>query len=159
MIGSLNTMSYLKPRNTFGKMFAWLKRTQKVDIKEQYEKYNVRAFDFHFYFVGKTKKAVFKYNGIEYETFSVYEILNYLNNNGNTYARIVLEDNGEKITSENRVSLETRFIEYCQMISLIYPDVKFFGGYRKFDLKQLYMFDYNEPEGLIFYKRVDKLYK
>lgn len=151
MIGSLNSMSYLKPHSLFDKIFAWLKRTQKVDIKEQYEKYNVRAFDFHFYFVGSSKKTIFKYDGIEYETFSIYEILNYLNSKNNVYARVVLEDNSKNI------NLEKCFIEYCQKIESIYPKIKFFGGYRENDSKHLYNFKYDTPDNLVFYKRVDKL--
>ena len=159
MIGSLHTMSYLEPHSAFGRFIARFKRTQKVNILEQYEKYNVRAFDLHLYFVGNKGRAIFKYGGIEYQTFSVYEILNYLNSKENVYVRIVLEDNGEIIAEENRQLLEKRFAEYCKIIDSIYPNMKFFGGYREYDFKQIYQFKDDAPDNLIFYKRVDKLNK
>ena len=65
-------MSYLKPHNSFKNLIARFKRAQKINIVEQYEKYNVRAFDFHLYFVGSKGRAIFKYGCIEYETFSIY---------------------------------------------------------------------------------------
>lgn len=159
MIGSLHTMSYLKPCNVFLKFFARFKRTQTVNIKEQYEKYNIRAFDFHIYFVGKNGKAIFKYSGVKYEISSIYKIFNYLEYVGNSYVRIVLEDNGEKITERDRLLLEKRFIDYCKIIETIYPRIKFFGGYREYDSNMLYRFKNDAPNDLIFYKRVDKLNK
>lgn len=157
MIGSLHTMSYLKPHSLFNRIIVWLKRTQTHNIQEQYEKYNVRAFDLHLYFVGNKGRAIFKYNGVEYETFSVYEILNYLNSKKNVYIRIVLEDNGEILSPEKRNSLEVRFAEYCNIINSIYSNLKFFGGYREYDRKQIFEFKNGRPKGLIFYRRVDKL--
>lgn len=157
MIGSLHTMSYLEPHDSFNKVFVWLKKTQKVNIKEQYEKYNVRAFDLHLYFIKENGRAIFKCGAIALETFSVYEILSYLNLMKNTYVRIVLEDKGDNLSDSKRKILESRFIEYCKMISVIYPNIKFFGGYRETDSKLLYNFENDAPNDLIFYKRVDKL--
>ena len=157
MIGSLHTMSYLEPHNSFKTLFAWFKRVQTVNIKDQYEKYNVRAFDLHLYFVGEKGRAIFKRGSVEFETFSVYEILSYLNSMKNVYVRIVLEDNGSYLHDKKREILEKRFVEYCKMISVIYPNIAFFGGYRETDSKQLYNFENDAPDDLIFYKRVDKL--
>lgn len=157
MIGSLHTMSYLKPYTWWNKLFAWLKRYQKYSIEEQYEKYNVRAFDIHLYFVGENNKTVFKNGSITYNTFSVYEVLNYLNMQENVYVRIVLED-----TSPNKPKLvlaekESRFYDYCGKIEQLYSNIKFFGGYREFDSKKIYHFKNDCPENVVFYKRVDKL--
>ena len=157
MIGSLHTMSYLEPHNSIKNLIARFKRVQKINILEQYEKYNVRAFDLHLYFVGNKGRAIFKCGSIEYKTFSVYEILNYLNSKEDIYVRIVLEDNGERISNESRQILEKRFAEYCKIISSIYPKMKFFGGYREYDRKQIFKFENGRPKDLIFYRRVDKL--
>jgi hypothetical protein len=154
MIGSLNSMSFLGSKKNWKNPFSWFKKkAQIVDIKEQYEKYNVRAFDMHLSFVGNNKKAVFTYDGVSHETFSVYEYLNYLNNRENTYVRVVLE------ADENSVALETRFHEYCSIIESIYPNIIFFGGYRESDSKLIYHFKNDAPDNIIFYKRVDKLNK
>lgn len=152
MIGSLKSMSFLDIHKTWKKPFSWLKcKTQTVNIKEQYEKYNVRAFDMHFTFIGENKKAVFAYDGVRYETYSIYEYLNYLDSVGNTYARVVLEANKDSI------ELETRFYEYCSIIESIYQRINFFGGYRESDSKLIYRFKNDCPEDVVFYKRVDKL--
>jgi hypothetical protein len=152
MIGSLKSMSFLGKHKTWKNPFSWFnKKVQIVNIKEQYEKYNVRAFDMHLTFVGKSKKAVFIYDGISYETFSIYEYLNYLNNVGNAYVRIVLE------ADKDSIDLETRFYEYCSIIESIYQKIKFFGGYRESDSKLIYKFENDAPNDLVFYERVDKL--
>ncbi len=151
MIGSLNSMSFLKPHNLYDKILSIFRKTQKVNIKEQYEKYNVRAFDFHIAFIGKYKKAIFKYNNVSYKTFSVYEALNYLNKKENAYVRFVLEADYDDIRAE------TRFYDYCGIVETIYHGIKFFGGYRECDLKEIYHFKNDCPEDLIFYKRVEKL--
>lgn len=152
MIGSLKSMSFLGANKTWKNPFLWRsKKTQIVDIKEQYEKYNVRAFDMHLTFVGKSKKAIFAYDGIIYETFSIYEYLNYLNNVGNAYVRVVLD------ADKKSIELETRFYEYCSIIESIYQKIKFFGGYRESDFKLIYKFKNDAPNDLVFYERVDKL--
>jgi hypothetical protein len=151
MIGSLKSMSFLEAFSKWEKLFACLKKTQTTSIEEQYEKHNVRAFDFHITFVNSYKRAVLKYGNINYNTFSMYEYFNFLNKKKDTYVRIVLE---EKYPNDK---LENRFCEYCKIIETIYKDIKFFGGYREFDKKQLYKFKNKEPEDLIFYERVDKL--
>jgi len=159
MIGSLNTMSYLEPLKWWKKPLAWFKRSQETSIQEQYEKYNVRAFDLHIYFIGDHDMAIIKYGNIEYKTFSIYEILNYLNNKGDCYVRVVLEEtslSGEKDKINGR---ESRFFDYCSKIEIIYPQIKFFGGYRECDSYKIYKFKNESPYNLIFHKFVNKLGK
>lgn len=165
IIGSRDSMSYLEPHvsskwfSFIERYIAKLKSAQVVDIKTQYEVYGVRAFDIHISFLKNTDKAYFKYDTVDYETFSIYDILNYLNTKLNANVRIVLEDLGEEIGAVERARLESRFAEYCQMIELLYPNICFYGGYREFDLKQLYKFKKMPPNNIVFYRRVDKLFK
>ena len=157
MIGSLNTMSYLEPHKWWKKPLVRLKRSQRVTVQEQYEKYNVRAFDLHIYFKENNGRAIFKYGRIEYQTFSVYEVLNYLNRQENVYVRIVLEDTNPNKPKSVLAEKESRFYDYCCKIERLYYNIKFFGGYREFDSKKIYHFKNDCPENVVFYKRVDKL--
>lgn len=131
MKGSLNTMTYLKPYGFFSKIKLFFKNHHTADIQVQYEIYNVRTFDFHIDFT-KSGRAFFRYDGIPYETFSVYNQLNYLNKKGDTQVRIVLEGEGEW--------KERKFCEYCTILEKIYKDIRFFGGYREHDKRQLFAF-------------------
>jgi len=159
MVGSLHSMSYLRPHRLKDRIINWLKRAQTVSIFEQYEKCGIRAFDIHLYFLNKNGKAIFKCGNTEYETFSVFEILNYLNSKQNVYVRIVLEDLGEHMAKDCRETLKIRFINYCQIIESVYKNIHFFGGYREFDLKRLYKFKGNYIGGIMFCRRVDRLIK
>ena len=159
MLGSFHSMSYLKAHKFKYRLINWLKRAQTVDIFKQYEECGIRAFDLHIYFLNKNGKAIFKYGNIEYNTFSIFEILNYLNSKSNIFVRIVLEDLGEHMTVDGRIMLEKRFINYCQMIESIYKNIVFFGGYRECDSKQLYKFKNDLSGGIFFCRRVDRLRK
>ena len=133
MKGSLNSTNYLTPFGLLNKIKAHFKKRHTASIEEQYEIYGVRAFDLHIDFT-KRNKAVYKYDGIQYETFSIYSCLNFLNKKGDAKVRIVLED--ETFNAEK----EIRFNEYCSIIEKIYKDIEFFGGYREEDRKTLYKF-------------------
>ena len=153
MIGSLNSMTFLKPFSIWKKPFAWLNRCQVAGIEAQYELYNVRAFDLHIYFVGEKERAIFKHGNVEYYTFSIFEILNYLDKKGDVYVRLVLEEDCD----DKSQSIERRFKSYCKNVETIYKNTKFFGGYRECDSFVLYNFKEQRPEGLYFFRRVDKL--
>ena len=144
MKGSLNTMNYLKPYGFINRLKAIFKKRHTADIKTQYEIYRIRTFDFHIDFT-KNEKAYFKYDGIPYETFSVYEHLNYLNRKGNTQVRLVFEGTNDK-----------KFHEYCSLVEKLYKDIRFFGGYREKDLKIIYKFD-NAPiiSDITWYKQLN----
>jgi len=133
MKGSLNSTNYLVPFGFLNKIKAFFKKRHTASIEEQYEIYGVRAFDFHIDFT-KNNRAIFKYDGIPYDTFSIYSCLNYLNKKGNAKVRMVLEDDSFKAEKE------ARFNEYCSVIEKIYKDIEFFGGYREEDRKTLYKF-------------------
>lgn len=138
-------MNYLKPYGFLNNLKCHFRKRHTADIRTQYEIYSIRTFDFHIDFT-KTDRAYFKYDGISYETFSVYEVLNYLNKKGDTQVRIVFE-------GKNKVA---RFCSYCAIIERIYPKIHFFGGYRAYDLKELYSFKNSYITSKIdWYERLD----
>lgn len=142
MIGSLHTMNFLKPYGFLNKLKLFFKNRNSASLEVQYGLYNVRAFDFHIDFT-KTNKAIFKYDGMPYETFSIYNYLNYLNAKKDTVVQISLED--MSLSSEK----EARFKEYCSIIENIYKNITFIGGFRVNDKKKLYEFKRFYPNSKI----------
>lgn len=161
VIGTSKSMSYLKQKHGLLSFFSRLRQHQTVSIQEQYDKYDVRAFDIHISFTGKNLHySTFKYGNETYENFSVIEALSYLNRcPEKVYVRLLLEDSGN-IDHHERLRLSDRFMEYCRILDMLYPDIAFFGGYRVSDEALLYEFDSETPkEGITFYKRIDKVFK
>ena len=135
MKGSLSTMNYLEPQGFFDKLRAFFKTRHTANLKTQYEIYGARAFEFRIDF-DKAGRTFFKYGGIKYETFSIYEYLNYLDKKGNTMVKILLEDDDRNIEKEKK------FKEYCSTIEKIYQNIAFTGGYRTCDLRLIHRFKY-----------------
>ena len=133
MKGSLNSTNYLMPFGRINRIKAFFKKRHTANIEDQYNIYGIRVFDFHIDFTGNNR-AIYRYDGIPYETFSIYTHLNFLNKKGDTKVRIVLEDDS------NKEIKESRFINYCVILEKIYKDIEFFGGYREKDGKILYKF-------------------
>lgn len=133
MKGSLNSTNYLKPYGFFNKIKLFFKNHHTADIQVQYNIYGIRVFDLHIDFT-YTGRAFYRYDGVTYETFSIYDVLNFLEKKGDTIVCITLED---KFKSHKK---EVRFKEYCKVIEKLYPNIKFFGGNRAHDMKSLYKF-------------------
>lgn len=146
MIGSHNTLTYLKPRKWWQVPFHFMARCQGVDYREQYEKYGVRLFDLRVWFDDDLKMEVrhglmvFKAD----DTF-VRKFLEYLDGKGGCFVRIILEE--DNITKRDKqVELkEEQFKTLCGIWESHFPNVRFFGGNRKWDWEVLYHFKGIEP--------------
>lgn len=92
ILGSHNTMTYLKPTKWWMYLFRFMSKCQKLTIEEQYNK-GVRWFDFRLSF-RKNKKglydAVFTHGYITYKQ-DPEEIFKWLNTKKDAQCRIVLE--------------------------------------------------------------------
>lgn len=143
LLASNRSMSYLKPKTWFMRMLNIFKRRQCIDIRTQYEQYGVRCFDIRLY---PTKRGIMQFtNGsIEYITFSVYSILNYLNTKGDCYVMLTLDDTDGDV---NNTRAENRFREYCDIIEQIYPFINFFDGRNRKNGSKLYTFNYERING------------
>lgn len=159
MLGSIHSMSYLDTHGFFDRIKAYFKRCQHATIEEQYEKFNVRVFDIHIYFINENfKRAVFKMGDIEFETFSIFEVMNFFDRHDNVYVRMVLEETDLEAHDINyNLAMEARFREYCAMLESVFKNIKFFGGYRECDSHKIYHFNYDHPTDVEFKKDVDKL--
>ena len=76
LIGSNNSLTYLKPSNIWFRIKAWLVKCQEVDYEEQYTFWGVRYFDFRLY-VNNHSHIIVKNDTHEYTLFSFYQVLDY----------------------------------------------------------------------------------
>lgn len=126
VIGSHNSWSYLKPKCWLLRPFAFMARCQEVDIKTQYEKYNVRCFDLRIKF-DKNGLPEVRHGFMTYKITSkqLSKDLDYINSKGDCYVRILLEVRSKCQYTIEQIEL---FKEYCQRISWQYQDIKFWCG-------------------------------
>jgi hypothetical protein len=136
ILGSNNSLTYLEPSPWWFKIFKNIKKCQEVPYDEQYTFWGVRFFDFRLG-VDKHNHIIAK-NGIhEYPIFSFYEMLDYFDKRGDVILRVSFEE-----TRHANESKERKFKEICKIIEFIYEDIHLVGGYRKFDNKKIYQFDW-----------------
>ena len=140
-IGSNYSMTYLKPTRWWMNLLLPIYRHQSVSIFDQYEMYGVRYFDLRITFDETTGHAVFKSVKVTFRTFSLYEILNFLDRRGDTFVRFSLEEDSEK----EPVKAE-KFAKLCRIIEEIYQNIVFFGGMSTVDGKLLYSFKNKDYE-------------
>ena len=135
MIGTHNSMTYLKPTRWWMYPFRFIARCQKASIQDQYEKYGIRLFDLRIQF--KDLNPSFAHGIMSYKG-DVYRVIEYLNSRTErVYVRLILENCKDWDTELFRI--------LCHKLEEENPNISFFGGYRKKDWKKLYDFKYPEP--------------
>ena len=126
IIGSHNTMSFLKPKHWYLKPINWM-------FAKCQNRFNagLGCIDFRVYWNSKKESWEFAHGLISYYTeYNISEIIESLIQGGTKYIRIILErDGGEK-----------NFIKLCSTLEKVYSKIIFLGGYRKSDWKHLYNF-------------------
>ena len=155
LIGSHNSMGYLLPSSILKNFWFRSYKTQACNIETQYTTYGVRVFDISIG-LDHNKHMVFKYHNTIYKTFSIYEILKYLNDKGDCYVRVILDDT-DYVTHDDRRIMETKFQQQCNMYEEIYTNIKFFGGLKRSDWSRVYTFNGEKYKPmLIFPETTDK---
>ena len=139
IVGSNNSLTYLKPSNVWSRIRAWLVRCQEVDYEEQYIFWGVRYFDFRLY-VNKHNHIVVKNDSHEYTLFSFYQILDFFEKRGGTVINITLDASFVDHMSHSYDMVEKKFKEICNILDTIHHNIEFRGGTRKFDGKVLFKF-------------------
>lgn len=131
ILGSHNSMSYLKPRHWWCYPIRFAAKCQDKTIQEQY-KAGARVFDLRVGF-DKDGTPFFAHGLISFKG-DVYQILDYLNS---------LEDKiYVRILNERDKNYET-FIKFCIKVQLKYSHIMFIGGQNKKDWKQLFEFNHS----------------
>lgn len=124
-LGSHNTMTYLKPRKWYLYPFRFLARCQSKNIVDQYMS-GVRWFDLRIAF-NKHCNPYFRHGLMSYKG-DVFKTLDYLDFKKDTIVRILLEKDSPL------------YYDFCKHIEEKYSNIKFYGGKRKSDWKQIYKF-------------------
>jgi len=145
-IGSNNSLTYLTPRNKWLRYLKRFGRCQDADYDDQYSFYGVRLFDFRLY-CDKNSRIVIKNGRYIYSLFSFYEILDYLNKKCDAIVFITLDSPQIIANSKTSENVERKFTDVCNIVESIYEDIRFCGGHRRFDNKQLYNFVWEEKNG------------
>ena len=175
VIGTHNTMSYLKPKIWYYWFFKPIYACQNNKIEEQLSskvvinntEYNIEAFDIRVRF-NEYGNAYFAHGIVEFKGETFYTVLDKINNkakssNKNYYVRMFLEDItylngimawlvfGKKRKDKEYLNQEKEFqtdcfIRLCEdIVSKNYSNIVFFGGIRKGDGIKVYNFNNNEP--------------
>lgn len=143
LIGSNNSLTYLKPSNLFFKIKHWFIRCQEIPYDEQYTFWGVRYFDFRL-FVNKHNHIMVKNNAYEYSLFSLYQILDFFDKRGDAVLNVTLDVSFADHMASNYQRVEDKFKEVCHVIDSIHHHIVFLGGDRKFDGKVVYKFKKRE---------------
>jgi hypothetical protein len=77
-----------------------------------------------------------------------YEILDFFNKMGDVTLLITLNETLDEYMLDYNHAIEKKFIESCRIMETIYKDIMFCGGYREYDEKQLYEFEWEKKNGM-----------
>ena len=125
VLGSHNSWSYLTPTKWWMKLIRFAGCCQDVDIKTQYEKYNVRCFDLRVRFDDEYVYICHGCIAYKYNTFQIGEDLKYINDKKDCYVRVILDIRNEKDLTDEQVS---NFIWFCSNLTYGYKNIKFWCG-------------------------------
>ncbi len=141
VIGSHNSMTYLKPRHWYGWLMIPFARCQNKTLAEQY-KAGARCFDLR---IRPDMKHSFSFahgfmemsDGLAIGIDPLYSMA--VRDNEKVYIRIILEDVGMNYPAE---AASEWFVNICESFARYYPMFTFFEGRRKSDWKLLYDFPF-----------------
>lgn len=143
IIGSHNSFSYLPSKHWWMRPFRFMARCQRVGYIKQYNDYGVRVFDLRVWF-DEDGTLCLRHGKMTFDTrrtldiFFIIDAMNFFDKKGDCYVRIILEeDNTLKYKYYSDIA-EEQFKRLCEDLKSGFPNIRFFGGNRKFDWKQLY---------------------
>ena len=147
LIGSNNSLTYLRPSSWWSRVFKWFSRCQSATYREQYEYCGVRLFDLRLY-ADEHCHIIARNGNRKYSIFSLYEILGYFDKKGDVTVRITFESSLSDLINDGEYNrIINKFVQMCNIIETIYPNIKYFGGHRSCDDKELYSFNYEKSNG------------
>lgn len=140
IIGTHNSMTYLRPQKWYGWLMIPFARCQRKTIEEQWDN-GARCFDLRIRFT-KQGKPYFAHGLYECtheaRPFDVLKLLRklILHYNQPGFVRLILEDPDKQ---NHNVFY---FKHFCDVSRQYYKEIRFFGGNRKGDWAQIVEFDY-----------------
>ena len=151
ILGSHNSWSYLPVKQWWLRPFSFIAKCQDVDIKTQYENYDVRCFDLRLRF-DKNKNLYVVHGLIKYQITEeeLLYILNYLNSKKDCWIRVIHDVRNKYYYNDNE-----SFIEKCKELETKFPNIKFWNGEDLLERKVRYDFK-NNPRSYEIHSSVTK---
>ncbi len=147
LIGSNNSLTYLRPSSWWSKFVKWFGRCQTISYEKQYINYGVRLFDIRVY-TNEFNRIIIRNGIFQYKIFSFYEVLDFFDKMGDVTVLITLDETEKESLNKKTSGVEYKFSDFCRIIETVYPNVMYIGGYRRFDGKKLYQFEYEKVNGM-----------
>lgn len=148
-IGTHNSLTYLTPKKWWQKLIKFTAKCQEVNYEKQYE-LGARVFDVRLWYDDDMKMEI-RHGRISYKIgyTILFRMLDFLEEKGDCYVRIICEEDSFAKNDPIAIDKEKCFIDDCKYIELLYNNIKFFGGNRKYDWKVLYNFENKDVPNLI----------
>ena len=149
MLGTHNTMTYLKPHKWWMKLINFTAKCQDINIEKQFE-LGVRFFDMRVRLVGD--KLTLAHGIVEYNVdplimATTLIILANVYPEEQIYCRVMSEDNF--MSKKQRIKQDLAFISYCddlkERIKDMPKNLHFVGGCRKTDWVCIAPFEERQP--------------
>lgn len=126
LIGSNNSLTYLRPSSWWSRLFRWFSRCQSATYKEQYEYCGVRLFDLRLY-ADEHCHIIAKNGNTRYSIFSLYEILSYFDKKGDVIIRISFDvtvsdmvNDSEYNRIEENLSIHVKLLrQFIQILTIL----------------------------------------
>lgn len=134
LIGSNNTLTYLRPSSWWSRIFKSFGKHQEIPYDIQYNFNGVRLFD--------VRIIVNKYNRISHLN-KIYEMLDFFDKREDVWVRITLD------APKSDISAERKFKDICHIIETIYNNISLLGGYRQCDKAVIYEFNWEMKNKMI----------
>ena len=120
LIMSHKSWSYLPVKQWWMRPFSFVSKTQEVDIRTQYLRYNVKVFDLYVRFDKKNKlvlsNGIFEY---KYDADDLFNDLSWIDSRTDCYVQVVHDEKGHI----------QQFKDFCNLLEDSFTHTKFFGGY------------------------------
>lgn len=139
-IGTHNSLTYLTPKKWWQKLIKFTAKCQAVNYEEQY-RLGARVFDVRLWYDDDFKVEI-RHGRIAYiGGFTVlYDMFDFLDNKKDCYVRLICEEDSFAKKDPLASIKEHYFMDECYNFETLFPNIKFFGGNRKYDWKVLYNF-------------------
>ena len=145
ILGSHDTMSYLRPRAWWGRLFGFVARCQSKTLEEQWQA-GVRYFDLRIGY-DSDWNAEFRHGAVAYGGDCPDRVMAWLAERARTggervWVRVILEKEREP---SGRYDCAWMFRADCERWQWMYPELLLHCGRRKSDWRVLYDFGRAEP--------------
>lgn len=148
-IGTHNSLTYLTPKKWWQKLIKFTAKCQAVNYEEQY-RLGARVFDVRLWYDDNFKIEI-RHGRIAYiGGFTVlYDMFDFLDNKKDCYVRLICEEDSFAKKDPLASIKERYFMDECHNFETQFPNIKFFGGNRKYDWKVLYNFKNKDVPTLV----------